>query len=167
MKKETAQIIFEGGQNAAMLQAIADILGKQITVWRIGDGSAADVVKIGDDKLILSPRIADTDDQIAGPWSMSYSIDADSGRVSWVFLGHKLLGPCYQCGDDGQWCNCYSHGDFGKNHASGGTWSSAPGAPKYTSLDDCIEGRKVEMKNGKDQIFIRYAAIPGIEPELI
>lgn len=173
MKKETAKIIFEGGKNADMLTAIADIMGKDIIIHRVGENSAADVVKVGDSRYILNPRISEGDDQVSGPWEMTYSI-GDDGRVAWVWLGHKLLGPCYQSGSDGKWCNCYSHGNFGKNYASGGNWSSGPKDMRYyDTLQDCINGRVGEISYAKkseelsDKIFLHYAAVPAVEPCLI
>ena len=173
MKKETARIIFEGGKNADMLMAIADIIGKEIIIHRAGENSAADVVKCGDSRYILNPRISEGEDQIAGPWEINYQV-ADDGQVLWVFIGHKLLGPCYQGGSDGKWCNCYSHGNFGKNCASGGNWSSGPRNMRhYDTLQECIKGRMVEIEwakksdNTSDRIFLHYAAVPAIEPALI
>ena len=106
MKKDTAKMIFEGGKDGKMLEAIADVVGKTITIYHAGDNSAADVVKCGDSRFILSPRISEGDDQTAGPWEMTYSV-GDDGRVAWAWVGHKLLGPCYQRGTDGKWVNCY------------------------------------------------------------
>lgn len=180
MKKSTAQIIFNGGQNGEMLEAIADVVGKQIIIQRAGQNSAGDVVKLGNDRYILSPRISENDDQTKGPWEMHYSI-GDDGKIAWVFLGHKILGPCFQRGSDGKWCNCYSHGNFGKNYASGGNWSGAArgsfasdyDACKYDTLEDCIAGRTAEIEaakasdNPSHKIFLNYAAIPAIMPELI
>jgi len=179
MKKQTAQLIFDGGKNGKLLEAIADVVGKDIKIHRTGENTAADVVVCGDSKCILSPRISDSDEQKQGPWEMSYAI-GDNGRVAWVWLGHKLLGPCYQRGTDGKWVNCYSHGNFGKNFSSGGNWSSSPfriegktDHLKYDTLDECIQGRIDEIErakisnNASDKIFLHYAAIPAIQPELI
>lgn len=176
MKKETAQIIFENGKEGRMLQAIADVVGKEIIVHKTGDNSAADVVCIGGDKCILSPRLTDDDAQNEGPWSMSYA-QGDDGRVIWVWIGHKVLGPCYQSGTNGKWLNCYSHGNFGKNQSSGGTWSSAPKDLRpengYASLSDCVAGRKTEIEKAlasdvtAHKIFLHYAATPAISPVLI
>lgn len=167
MKTKTAKMIFEGGKNAELLSAIADIMDKEISVHRAGENSAADVVKCGDSRCILSPRLTEHNDQTVGPWEMQYDV-ADDGRVLWVWLGHKIAGPCYQRGTDGKWCNCYSHGNFGNNYSSGGNWSSAPKTPKYDTLADCIAGRKTEITNAeKTELFLRYAVVPAIKPELI
>ncbi|MCE5212623.1 MAG: hypothetical protein LLG40_13855 [Deltaproteobacteria bacterium] len=173
MKKETAKMIFEGGKNAEMLVAIADIMDKEIFIHRAGENSAADVVKCGNSRYILSPRISDNDDQVAGPWEMTYNV-CDDGRVAWVWIGHQVAGPCYQRGTDGKWCNCYSRGNFGKNYSSGGNWSSGPRSMRYyDTLDECIAGRVKEIEYGQksedmqDKIFLHYAVVPAAELKLI
>lgn len=187
MKNETAKMIFDGGQNAALLAAIADLMGKEIIIHRAGQDSAADVVVVGDNRCILSPRISDHDYQHQGQWALDYCVADGTGKVLWVWIGHKLLGPCYQRGTDGKWKNCYSHGNFGKNYTSGGTWSgstaisqrngldnsTANSGAGYDSLAACVAGRAQEIEKAKksnneiEKIFLQYAAIPATAPELI
>ena len=104
---------------------------------------------------------------------MSYHVATNDGRVAWIFVGHKLLGPCYQCGDDGKWCNIYSHGNFGKNFSEGGTFSGDPGKNKYNSLAECVSGRSKEIEKAKascadaHKLFLQFAAVPAIGPVLM
>lgn len=152
--------IFEGGNDAEILMDIAALIEKPITIQRAGKDSAGDVVKIGDKKTILSPRLNNNQpDQVQGPWEMTYAI-GDDGRISWVWIGHKLIGPCYQLGADEKWRNCFSHGNFGKNISSGGTWSG--GHNTYQSLDDCIKNRQLDAISFK----ISDACIPVTQPKL-
>ena len=156
--------IYEGGRDAELLEAVADIVEKPVFVHRAGNDSAADSVKIGDKIKILSPRLSnDTEDQTQGPWEMAYAI-GDDGGVAWVWIGHKLLGPCYQCGADGKWRNCFSHGNFGKNHAAGGNWSGS-GGKGHKTFEDCAKNRINDAKN-LTAGFDKMACIPGMPPKL-
>jgi hypothetical protein len=165
MKQEKAfKMMFEGGRDAALLEAIAEIVEKDVYVHRAGQGSAADSVKIGGKTQVMSPRLTnDSDDQVQGAWEMAYAID-DTGRVSWVWIGHKILGPCYQRGDNGRWRNCFSHGNFGKNYASGGTWSGG-GGDGHETLDECIAARADDAKN-LTAGYADRACLPVVPPRL-
>jgi len=156
--------IYEGGRDAELLEAVADIVEKPVFVHRAGTDSAADSVKIGDKIRILSPRLTnDSEGQVQGPWEMRYAID-DTGSVSWVWIGHKLMGPCYQCGSDGKWRNCFSHGNFGKNHAAGGNWSGS-GGKGHETFEDCAKSRKSDALN-LTAGYEKMACLPVEPPKL-
>lgn len=171
MEKRTAEILIEAGRDADLLNAIADICGKKITIHHRGKDSAGDVVIIDGSRRIINPRLCDDDVQEKGPWVMDYSI-TDDGRINFAWIGHKLLGPCYQLDYRGEWRNCYSHGNFGDRPASGGVWSSAPGSPEYDTFAKCVAGRQEEitraiaLRPAIPAPFLTYAAMPAEPPKL-
>ena len=103
-------------------------------------GYVEDYPLIGKTACLDGERIAEYDVKGEGNIDIVYEWVKDTGRIIRIYIGHKYAGPMlewarHRNGDKGSWINLYSKHNYGKNWASGGTWSSDTNLEYETPLD--------------------------------
>ena len=66
------------------------------------------------------------------------SSDRD-GEICFIHIGSKYHGIMLQWSITNGWCNCYSNHNYGKNYASGGTWSGD--RANASTVEECLKQR--------------------------
>lgn len=71
---------------------------------------------------------------------LEFAYEWDSkGHLLRIYVGSKYHGPMLAW-YEGKWGNLYSRGNYGKNYACGGNWSS-DSKKRYTTIAECLDNR--------------------------
>jgi hypothetical protein len=73
-------------------------------------------------KLITAQRRFDG--QISEGVYIAMQYNCDTNELVRLWVGHRSIGPMLQYEEGEGWTPIYTHGNFGRNYACGGTWSS-------------------------------------------
>lgn len=144
------------------------------TMVRLLGGRIDEYPVIGTCVTLNGKRTCERDLQDTGNVAISYSwtSPADESNslanqtLCRIFIGHKHAGPMLQCDANAggamapEWRNCYSHGNYGKNYASGGNWSGSTkrtyptATAAFFNRDYVVTGLKCDQQYRESQLLL-------------
>ena len=88
-----------------------------------------------------------------------------NGEICFIFIGSKYHGIMLQWSLGNGWSNCYSNHNFGKNYASGGTWSGD--RSNAETVEECLEKRDYTTAGNIEQKRSKLTESPELLRQLL